>query len=222
MSATSPDKQGLHESGDVYRKEPDSTDNYNLYNGRVWRSLYARVRGDEFLFIGDFQPGTVKLNDKLFNNVEVRYDIYHDEVLIRKNQGIILQLNKEMVNSFTIDFNNKTYYFQNMGASDTNEINGYVNILYQGDVSLLVKYKKEIFPLAVENRYDLFSQSNRMFLRKDGLLFSIGRKNDIIKLFEADKQQIRSFIKSRKLKVSKKKPESFVPVVDFCNSLYIR
>jgi hypothetical protein len=33
-----------------------------------------------------------------------------------------------------------------------------------------------------------------------------------------DKVQIKNYLKSNKLKVSKKNPESFIPVIRFCDS----
>ena len=37
------------------------------------------------------------------------------------------------------------------------------------NTSLYVKYRKEILQLAVENKYDMFNQINRIYVRKDGV-----------------------------------------------------
>jgi hypothetical protein len=218
ISAIGADKSFKAESGTISSGEQDITENQILYNGRAWRNRYTWIRGNQFLFSSDFQPGTVTISDKLFKHLEVRYDIYSDEIMIKSDQGIILQLNKEMVNSFTMDFNNKTYDFLKLEKDSLNPVNGYVNVLYRGNVSLFVKYTKEILLLAVDNRYDLFGQSHRIYIRKDGAMHQVSSKNDIIGLFKENKQKIKSFIKSNKIKVSKMNPESFIPVVDFCNS----
>jgi hypothetical protein len=197
----------------------DIIENQILYNGRVWRNLYSRVRGDQFLFTDMFMPGTVSINGKLFTGLELRYDIFNDELLIRSNSGIILQLNKEMTDGFTIEYNNRRYDFQKL-EEDTNESGeGYFNILYKGRLELLVKYKKGIQLLAVDNTYDLFIQYNRIYLKKDGEMHLINKKKNIINLFSGNKKDIMRFIKGRRLKVTRKDPDSFIPLVEFCDNL---
>ena len=38
----------------------------------------------------------------LYNNIGINYDIYNDEIITKTNLGNLLQLNKEMVDSFTL------------------------------------------------------------------------------------------------------------------------
>ena len=89
--------------------DQDTTGKQILFNGIIWRNPYFHINGDQFLFSDKFLPGTVTISGKLFTHHEFLYDIYSDEVLIKTDNGTVIQLNKEMVNSFTMDFNNKTY-----------------------------------------------------------------------------------------------------------------
>jgi hypothetical protein len=54
---------------------------------------------------------------------------------------------------------------------------------------------------------------------KDGKMHQIRNKHNIILLFGNYKQQIKNYIRSNKLKVSKKVPESFIPLAEFCDKL---
>jgi hypothetical protein len=190
-----------------------------LYNGRIWRNLYSGIRGDQFLFSSDFQQGSVNIGNKIFIDVELRYDIYNDELHIRTDQNIILQMNKEMVDAFTIRFNSRTYDFIKQREGSANEKHGYLNILYNGRLKLYVKYRKEILLLAVDNKYDLFTQMHRIYLEKDDEMHPVRKKKDIIDLFSDEKQKIRSFMKNNKVTVSRKDPDSFVRLVEFCDNL---
>jgi hypothetical protein len=98
-------------------------------------------------------------------------------------------------------------------------IKGYVNILYKGKSALYVKYKKEIQILAVDNKYDLFFQTYRIYFQKEGIVHQINNKRELLKLLDEDKAQIKDFIKKNKLKISKMEPESFVPVIRFYDSI---
>ena len=42
----------------------DTIDIQLLYNGRAWRNLYYKIRGDQFLFSTEFLPGSVTVEGK--------------------------------------------------------------------------------------------------------------------------------------------------------------
>ncbi|MEI6049165.1 MAG: hypothetical protein WCS03_09735 [Bacteroidota bacterium] len=194
-------------------------ENQILYNGRVWRNLYYMVKEDQFLFSHEFLPCSVTINGETFNNIGIRYDIFSDEIMTSVNNGSILQLNKEMVDSFTIFFQNKSYRFAKAQEDSLKSFKGYANVLVTGKISLFVKYKKEIANLAVDNKYDLFFLTQRIYLVKDGVPYLISGKREFFNHLDDYKVQIKSYIKKNRLKISKKNPESFVPVVQFYNSL---
>jgi hypothetical protein len=190
-----------------------------LFNGRVWRNLYTNVRGDQFLFSKTYLPGSLTMNGKRYDNLNIDYDIYNDEVLVPKNNGAILQLNKEMVDSFSLVFNSTKYYFRNTDPDSLDGLKGFVNVLYKGSSALYIKYKKSIDLLAVDDKYDLFFQTQKIYLVKKGIVYQIGSKRDLLRALQEDKVQIKAFLKKNGLKISKKLPESFIPVVRYYDSL---
>jgi len=190
-----------------------------LYNGRVWRNLYYKVLEDQFLFSKEFLPGSVTINGKTFGNTGVRYDIYNDEIMTVTDRGTILQMNKEMIDMFTFNFMNKAYQFKKLEADSLNQLEGYVNVLYNGESSLLVKYKKEIDLLGVDNKYDVFYQTHRIYLQKEGIVNHVSGKKDLITILNDRKQLIKDFIKANKIRLSKKNPGSFIPVLEYYDSL---
>jgi hypothetical protein len=190
-----------------------------LYNGKLWHNLYHKIKGDQFLFSNDYLPGSLTINSKSYNNLGISYDIYNDEIITLKNHGSILQLNKEMVDSFSLVYNFKTYRFKNTMEDSLPGIKGYVNVLYKGKSALYVKYKKEIQILAVDNKYDLFYQTYRIYFQKAGIIHQINNKSELLKLLYEDKARIKDFIKKNKLRISKMEPESFIPVIRYYDSL---
>jgi hypothetical protein len=193
--------------------------NQILYKGKEWHNLYASIKGDQFLFSRDYLPASVTVNGKTFNNIEISYDIYSDEIISPVNQGIILQLNKEMIDSFSVLFQLRKYYFINMREDGQSGIKGYVNSLYKGKSSLIVKYRKEIDLLAVDDKYDLFFQTYKIYILKDGIASQVSGKNDLLKILGDNKDQVKAFMKKNAIKVSKKAPDSFIPVLRYYDSL---
>ncbi len=194
-------------------------ENQILYNGKIWRNLFTNVKGNQFLFSKDYLPGSVTINGKSYKNLNINYDIYNDEITTPKNNGAILQLNKEMIDSFSLVFEFKTYLFKNTQADGLAGLKGFVNVLYEGKSALYVKYKKEIDLLAVDDKYDLFFQTYRIYFLKKGIAYKITGKGDLFRVMAEDKTQIKNFIKKNKLRVSKNEPESFVPVIRYYDSI---
>ncbi len=133
--------------------------------------------------------------------------------------GLILQLNKEVIEAFSFNWKERIYQFRKMDSDTLKNPNGFVNVLADGDVSLVVKYKKEILYLAVDNRYDLFNQTHRIYVMKDGETYSVNSRKELLGLLNSRKQEIKSFINSKDLKVSKNNPDSFRSVIEYYNDL---
>ena len=94
--------------------KPDTLrENQALYIGKMWWNKYTNVKGDQFLFSRDFLPGSLTINGDIYRNILINYDIYNDEILIPKNNSSIVQLNKEMVDSFSVNNAGITYRFVN-------------------------------------------------------------------------------------------------------------
>lgn len=194
-------------------------ENQILFNGRVWRNRYNMIKEDQFLFSKDFLPGSITIGGKTFIELAIRYDIYNDEILTLTNHGLILQLNKEMVDSFTISFQNTNWKFIKIPDDSVKIIKGYLNLLFRGKSALYVKYKKEIELLAVERKYDKFFQTQRIYFEKDNLVYAISGKRDFFRLLGEYKKQVNDFRKKNRLLVSREKPASFIPLIQFYDSL---
>jgi hypothetical protein len=195
-------------------------ENQILLYGALWINQYQRVREDQFLFSKKFLNGSLTINGETVGSIYLRYDIYSDELLTFRESGIILRLNQEMVDSFTLDFENRTFRFTRIEEDTVNGLKGYFNVLYKGKSSLYVKYRKDIDLLAVDNKWDIFYQFHKIYLKdSNNNIFRITRKRDLFKIFNSEKVQIRNYIKKNKLSISKNNPDSFIPVIRFYDSL---
>jgi hypothetical protein len=202
-------------------EKQDTLEKQILYNGRVWRNLYQQIDGNQFLFSREFLPGSVTINGITFDssNPKFKLDIVNDELLILTDRNTILQLNKEMVDLFTLLYENKLFRFKKLEADSLNMVSGYVNVIYDGETSLYVKYKKEIRLRNSAGEKDTFIQSHRVYVMKDGILHIVNNKTSLIKLLSDRKEQLKDFIRSNKIRISGKSPESIAPVLAFYDNL---
>ncbi|TAL66172.1 MAG: hypothetical protein EPN88_08900 [Bacteroidetes bacterium] len=190
-----------------------------LYNGRIWQNLYYMVKGDQFLFSKMFLPGSLTMKGKTFKDVSLMYDIFKDEILTPIYPGGILQLNKEMVDSFSVTFQNKKYQFTKIQVDSLKGSKGYFNVIYVGKTALYVRYIKKIEKLGDEEMYDKFYQVTRIYFEKDYILYLINGKNDLIKVLIDEKELIKNFIRKNKITISKEEPESFIAVIRYYDTI---
>jgi len=216
LSGSTGSDYAVNNFGDLQK---DTIDRQILYNGRVWRVLYKNVKGFEFLFTKDFLPGSVTIEGKTYNNLKLKYDICNDEILTANSSGIILQLNKEMVEKFTLYYENKIFYFHNIKADTISNLSGYVNVLHDGKTAFYVKYKKEILLLADDNKNDIFSETFKTYIKKGSTIYPMNNKKDLTTVLIDKQPEVKAFIKKNKIQVSKKTPGSFIPVLIYYDTL---
>jgi hypothetical protein len=194
-------------------------DNQVLFNGQLWINLFYMVKEDQFLFSKDFLQASLTMKGQTFTNVNIRYDIYNDEIQMPLDSGRILQINKEMVDSFSLPFQNKVYQFIRIPNNNLSGPSGYVNIIYKGKSALEVKYLKKIDRPKIEGKEDNFYQLNRVYFVKDGLFYQVKNKKDLYSVLREFKKQLRDYMKKNKIRVSKNLPESFIPVIRYYDSI---
>jgi hypothetical protein len=149
-----------------------------LLNGRIWWNQYSKTVGDQFFLDGTFLKGSVVFNGILYGDLDLKYDIANDELIFSLENHPVICLNKEMVDSFTLQFQNRNYNIINAGYDTSSILKGYINLLYSGPSALYVKYTKLIYPLAVDGRYDLFVAEHQVFLNTvQGIVIVKGKKH---------------------------------------------
>jgi hypothetical protein len=200
-------------------KQDTIPDKQLLYNGRIWRNLYSNIRQDEFLFTNEWLNGDVVINDMKYTNLPLRYDIYNDQLIIMINQGTFIQLNKELIKSFTLSYKGKVIFFENFGNISGSSLRGFGQLLYKGEICFILKQIKQIKELAVENKYDEFYQTQVLYILKDGVFNRVSGKKDLLNVLSDKDKQLQNYIRENKIRIRKKYPESFIPVIIFYDKL---
>jgi len=192
---------------------------YLIMNGKVWRNLYTGVKGNAYFLTNEYLTGDITFNGRLFRERTLRYDLYNDEIILWINSSNVIILNKEMVGEFTVNYMDKRYRVVNMGTDTAGILSGYVNVYYEGPTALYVKYRKQIEMLAVDNKYDLFVQSHRIYVKKNGDIVQVSGRKALLKLLSDRKTELKNYIKQNKLLIVKSEPQTFIPLLQYYDSL---
>jgi hypothetical protein len=184
-----------------------------LLNGRIWHNRYAKAQGDPYYLSDEFLKGSVTFNGVKYSDLDLRFDICNDELILRTENRPIIIMNKEMVDSFSLYFEGRIYRIINSGNDPSGILKGYVNVLYAGRSELYAKYTKIIYPLGADGRYDLFHQAHSLFFVTESGAMPVKGKRALLKLLEAERKEINAYLRNNRVRITWKDPYSFIPVV---------
>ncbi len=198
----------------------DSIEYQILFNGRIWRNSFTSVEGSQFLLTSDFIDGTIVIDRHTFSNIKIRYDILDDEVQILKYDGNIIQVNKDRVSSFTLNYNNNLLNFRNLEMESVGSLKGFWHVLSDSKIKIFVKYRNEILPTSYTNGLPKFKQVNNIYILKDNNVTRANKRKELMDLFTKEyKVKINKFIRNNDIVVSKTDPESFKRVIDYYETI---
>ena len=176
--------------------------NTNLLNGIEFKEEYRTLENNsQYFFSNQFIPGDLIYNGQPYYDVDMKYDIYEDQLIIRlvDNTGYFaIKLIKELVESFKIGnhlFLNSSYLQSNKEDKSA----GFCEVLYQDqNISFFKKHLNN----KQERRNDRFAYTQ--FIYKQKTLFSYGNKfyelnskKDLINTLPNQKKIINSFYKNK-------------------------
>ncbi len=182
----------------------------------VYNNRYEGIRGTPFLF-ADWIPGELVLtNNKRFDEIEIKYDMMEDNVLIMNSSGIPIYPNKNIVKSFHFRNSEGVYRnFVNLALADYNlgadGNSGYVELLYKGKNSLVakkVKFLKHVEARGAysENKtYDEFrySPTEYYWINNEGEATQLkGGKKNVLKALK-DNGDLANYAKKEGLNLKK-------------------
>ncbi len=195
----------------------DSVERQILYNGRLWKNEFLNVEGHQFIMSPNFLLGVVVIDNQIFEDVWLRYDIHNDVLLIQRDANIVIRTNGDLISSFDILFNDERLHFVNFDGSQTGSLKGYYHVYYNSGIKIYIRYFKEILSATITNGLPRFNQLNTIILYENGVYSKVDNKRDLLNHIGNEEQQkmIKKFIRTNYFKITKKDPSSFKRVVEY-------
>jgi len=134
----------------------------------------------------------------------------------------IVQVNKEIIDSFSISYEHRVYRFEKIDVDslkNTNDFNGYFRVLYKEKSALYLKYIKQISPNITDKSDGEFIETNKVWLVKGNTVYPVSSENDLFNALNIDKMILKNYLRSNKLRYSKKNPESLIPLIRYYDSI---
>ena len=190
--------------------------NSSLYKGRLYVGFNKLIKGHQFLDTDEWQPGSLFYQGNLYKGVPMLYDIFKDELVILHTNGFLkIQLLKSELDKFT--FLNSTFVnIQQKDSLNSLPSSGIYEMIYEGDIAVLVKRRKLIKETIQEMEVKReFEQTNQYYIYKDNNYHEVKRKASVLKVLKEQKKEVRKRLKEEGIKFRRDKELAIVKMVSF-------
>lgn len=186
-------------------------DNTSLFSGIVYKEKYVKLKENTNFFLSPrFLSGSVNYNGERYFNLEMKYDLFEEEILVRFKKGesgiTVLKLIKSNVTEFSI----KSHNFVQI-LSKTNVFEFYEVLLKNPQISVFKQHKKNIEELFFKERlYDNFKTINTgVLVLYKGDYHKVKSKKNLLNLFPKFKKEVKISMNKNKA-IQKSNPDLFV------------
>lgn len=198
----SKDHSGTALKNAIHYYDQEIARNSMIYTGPGYIGNYGGMKGHQYFVDNYWETGSVTYAGSPYDSIDLMYDVYQDQLLIENfnSKGYLspIRLYGPEVNSFTLF----GYYFEWIDADTTSGFKpGYYNVMFQDKgLRLLVKRKKEVTTSdEIGVIREMFVESDRYFIWKDGGYHQVRRKRSVLKLLPDHKKELKRFIHDHRL-----------------------
>jgi len=198
--------------------------NINKFVSGEWETMLTEnnMKGSPFLN-DDFVVGTIYTTEKKqYDNVEMRLNIYNEQLEFKKTTGEILALATPEIIDIVVLGKDQIIY---SAYSDGNKTkNGFFLIVEPGNAKLLAKPGIQFIPPTEPGAYkdaepaQLKRKNDEYYIKvENSQAMPADNKKNLILAFPDDQDKIEAFISKNKTKINK--PNSLAELVKYYNSL---
>lgn len=190
-----------------------------LYNGKMHHPHPKFKDGEHTSFINDhYTQGTIVYDGLTYKDLSVMYDLVRDQLLLLNKDssgGIVVQ--PDHVDFFSL--HNHNFVNIKPGTASKNVAPGYYDLLYNGQISLLVRRVKKVTEKVSQYVEKVVEQTTTYYLFKDSVYIRIRDKKHLIRLLNATQNENKAYIKAVKLDFNRNKEDAMLRLVSFHDSL---
>jgi hypothetical protein len=192
---------------------------YNLINGIRYVNLYPSAEGHPFLGEDSFYKGNIIINNLIYRDMEIKYDICNQEIILQYpyftgNPDKIILI-KEFIDEFEMDDRLfRKYTFPETGPR-------FYQVVSRGNIYCLYFWKKDLVKgSSVQIFYKYSPERKVSYLVIDNKLCSFSSRKSFIKLFPSQyHKEIIQYLKSNKMWIRNDTEIKIRQLMDFCNEI---
>lgn len=205
----------LHDYFDVVYGVDQQPVNGQYYYG----ALHGSIFGDPYYIDDSFKMGSVMVDSILFSNLNLQYDIYLNNIVLRHisiNGSLIeLSLINRDIDQFEIDGRLFRPIIEENGGGKRL----FCEVIVEGHVSYYVLRKKRLaLTKSSGTNYEYIETVNGYLIIGDDQI-PIRKNKTLYKLYPELKKELKIFLRSARQDINKNKIEIQGNMVNYCNTL---
>lgn len=193
-----------------------------LINGKEYEPYYLRSVVKPLLFPG--KPRTAKLftGSRVYDNLTLQYDTFLDEVIYTDTGRMInsrypqIALNKDIAQTFILNFENDTMTFRFLKKNDSLPVEGYYEIAYEGATRYFIKHTSKYYERQGVVNYKYIHKN---FISNGGKFFIVRKKKDLMKLLGGKDEAVKDYMRSERIKIRKADKDQIIHILKFYDSI---
>ena len=191
-----------------------------LYNGSAYIKYWNKVLGHPYFISDQFKSADINYQNFLYRNIPLKYDIM-------KNQLVILNASKEfemtIINNYVSEFKIDNHFFikiKNDSVHMYNPGQGFYELLYNGNSSVLAKYFKRVeASLKAEDNTSSFIEYDKYFVFANNEYHEVEKISNYFSLHKDQKGQLKKYMRKEKLNYSKDPAKALVSLAAYFDTI---
>ncbi len=210
----------VYDKKELWFDEIVTLENTNLINGPEYFISFQGGATHPFFGLMESSSNELWFDQQYYGNVHLLYDTYTDILVLRQRDKnglfVMIELEQDKIKGFTINqhhFIKLTNPKQFRGRTD----NGYYDMLFEGNhIKLVAKRNKSQYKNDTNMRIE-YQLDDHYYLIKNSQWIPIAGLRNILTALEENKNEIKAYIKTHKIRTRKIKESDLKLVVGFCD-----
>jgi len=219
-------QNNLYKQGIIYQLINNKVDSilendFLLMNARYYIVKNPRARGNPYFEANNLTYGTLFLNKKEYNNIQLSYDICDQKLIftVEKNwnKGVNLELNNCSVTRFYLD----KRIFVNCSELSLFPQSGFYEEIFSGKYLKVYARWGKHFNNTANNDYlgEYTSQKKKLLFEINGKKVDELSKHGFLKVFSGERKKIKSFIRKNQIRLTKSNNNDLKKLFKYADSL---
>lgn len=190
----------------------------NLINGIEYYNLHTRSKGHKFLDEDKFYRGRVVINKRVYDDVELKYDIFNQHVLLQFDRGTEVYTQIILNNKWVDEFELNGRIFRKHTFPETGTL--FFQIIGSGEIACYYHFKKEEVPRVTRITLSEFGDEKRKsYVYWQSELHEFHGARSFAEIFPAHESQILEFIRQQNFRTRKISDSQMDILISYCNTL---
>lgn len=205
-------KTAYNNAVNYYHKYTDKQ--ARLYNGWLHLGYSNKIEGFAYYPENTWQKGTVVYDGITFNDVNMMYDVYKDELIIQHFHRLMQTLHGEKVKEFTFG----DLHFIRIQKDSLRNVTlntGFYQELYKGKLHLLAKRQKLFEEIVTDKLEQKFVLKNFYYLNRNNTWYAVKSYKDLAAVLKEKSKEIRQHLKKNKVKYRRNREKALIMAVQY-------